>query len=205
MANEMWTDRISKKMKMIDQEFCNNELAFLALTSKVERPIVDKLAFCLHRDYYAEGHIAREWTKGNQYQRGDLAVIVDGAPKLILEAKAMYSFDMFADDAKTKYPEKVNEDVEKMQNFKPDGQIVRLAMILLTDTDTGPNYEFRGIAKYIDGLNKPKKSFDELRCAVERNFEHLPIHSSGSICAGHAFGVDATVHYWLFGPLSTNN
>ncbi len=204
MANKMWTDRISKKMKMIDREFCNNELAYLALTSKVERPIVDKLAFCLHRDYYAEGHIAREWTKRNQYQRGDLAVIVDGAPKLILEAKAMYSFDMFAEDAKTKYPERVKKDVKKMQNFKPGGQVERLAMILLTDTDTCPNDGFSGIVKYMNRLKSPKRDFDELKSAVQANFcEFLPRDTKldfGSICGRSAFGMQVTVHYCLFGP-----
>ncbi len=203
MDTGSWARRIAKQMKCLGAEFRNDELAYLALTSKIEKPIVDRLAYNLHRDNKC-ACIAREWTSGN-YSRGDLAVIVDRTPKLILEAKAMYSFDMFANDAKKKYPEKVNKDVEKMQNFKPKGQIERLAMILLTDTKVCPDEKYRGIVKYIDDLKKSEKSYDELRCAVERNFECRPIHSSGSICAGRAFDVDVTVHYWLFGPLSTNN
>ena len=203
MDTGSWARRIAKQMNCLGAEFRDDELAYLALTSKIEKPIVDRLAYSLHRDNKC-ACIAREWTNGN-YRRGDLAVILNGVPKLILEAKAMYSFDMFANDAKKKYPERVNNDAEKMQNFKPDGQIERLAMILLTDTNACPDKKYRGIVKYIDGLNKPKKSCDELRCAVERNFECLPIHSSGCICAGRAFDLDVTVHYWLFGPLLTKN
>ena len=199
MEGKKWTSRISTKMKEIGREFCNDELAYLALTSKIERPIVDKLAFCLHRDY-ADGHVAREWTKRNQYQRGDLAVISDEMPRLLLEAKAMYGFDMFSSDAKKKYPDKVRNDVKKLKKFRSNFDVERTAMILLTDTNCCPDEKFNGIVKYMTELKKPGKSFEEIRRAVKRNFEELPVHTSGSICAGHAFGVDVTVHYWLFGP-----
>ena len=204
MKNKTWTDRISAIMSNLSDKFSCNELAYLALTSKIERPIVDKLAFCLHRNY-AEGHIAiaREWTKPKQYQRADLAVVSDGKPRLLLEAKAMYSFDMFSSDAnKKKYRNRVGKDVKKLRQFRPEYDLERTAMILLTDANCCAEGKFAGIVKYMKRLKEPANSFDKLKCTVEQNFKCRPIHSSGSICAGYEFGVNVTVHYWLFGPFS---
>lgn len=202
MENQMWIDRISKTMKKIDKEFYNNELAYLALTSKVERPIVDKLAFCLHRNY-AEFDVAREWTKPNEIQRVDLAVLAHNSPRLLLEAKAMYGFDMFSSVSnKRKYRCRVKKDVKKLMNFRPNYVVERTAMILLTDTNCCINDKFSQVVKYLGKLKGPAISFDKLKCAVENNFEHLPVYSNGSISAGKAFCVDVTVHYWLFGPFS---
>ncbi|MYB15287.1 MAG: hypothetical protein F4114_16665 [Rhodospirillaceae bacterium] len=202
MASKIWTNRVSKTMKVIGEEFCDNELAYLALTSKVERPIVDKLAFCLHRDY-EKFDVAREWTKPNEIQRVDLAVLDHNSPRLLLEAKAMYGFDMFSSDAnKRKYRCRVKKDVKKLTKFRPNYVVERTAMILLTDTNCCVNDKFSQVVKYLRKLQGPAISFDKLKYEVEDNFKCRPIHSSGSICAGYEFGVNVTVHYWLFGPFS---
>lgn len=65
-----------------------DELAFLALTSKIELPIRDRLAYTLFRRL-PELLVTREW------RPVDLAVLSpDGkTPVLLLEAKALYTFN----------------------------------------------------------------------------------------------------------------
>ena len=90
LTNVDWVSRVGDALKHLDEEFVENELAYLALTSKVEKPIVDRLAFRLHRDYGDDRvAVAREFTVRKEIQRVDLAVVVEKTPHLLLEAKAM--------------------------------------------------------------------------------------------------------------------
>ena len=50
MTSIDWVARVADGMKQLHCEFKENELAYLALTSKAERPIIDRLAYKLHRD-----------------------------------------------------------------------------------------------------------------------------------------------------------
>jgi hypothetical protein len=72
----------------IGDSFEENELAYLALTSKAELPIRDRLAFNLHKRFWKdEIVVTREW------QRTDLALLKNNEPLLICELKAGYTFD----------------------------------------------------------------------------------------------------------------
>ena len=51
MMNSSWSQRVAETMESLDQEFSQDELAYLALTSKVELPIRDRLAHTLHRGF----------------------------------------------------------------------------------------------------------------------------------------------------------
>lgn len=78
--------------------FAPGELAYLALTSKPELPIRDRLAWVLHAS--APGVIAaREWAASTAKARTDLAVLDEAThePLGLIEVKAAYTFD-FADE-----------------------------------------------------------------------------------------------------------
>ena len=63
-------DELTAVLARIDKEFRQDELAYLATTTKVEGPFRDRLSFLLHLDYYRSGFVvAREWN------RVDLAVL----------------------------------------------------------------------------------------------------------------------------------
>jgi HD superfamily phosphohydrolase YqeK len=47
-------------MRDLDKEFKKNELAYLAFTSKIERPIRDKFAWVMHQKL-SEYHVTREY------------------------------------------------------------------------------------------------------------------------------------------------
>src|SRR5690606_19761454 len=70
-----------------------SELAYLALTSKPERSIVDRLAYHLH---LALGN--ERWVVGREVQiglraRADVALLENGVLRIAVEAKAMTSAD----------------------------------------------------------------------------------------------------------------
>lgn len=91
-AQSTWAELIAANMQFLGKDFRSNELAYLALTSKIEFPIRDRLAFrlCQRLLESSDLAVAREWKKY------DLAVVTDGSEaRLLLEAKAMYSFDLF--------------------------------------------------------------------------------------------------------------
>lgn len=73
--------------------FQPNELAYYALTSKIERPILDRLSFERYRGLTPKGMIvAREHDIGNR-SRADIAVLQDRRVMLAIEGKAMVSAD----------------------------------------------------------------------------------------------------------------
>ena len=97
MSHDEWADRTASAMSSLKNEFGENELAYLALTSKIERQVIDRLAFCLQRDYgkREDVFVAREYTRrkaknpDDNVSRVDLAIVVGDEPQLFLEAKAM--------------------------------------------------------------------------------------------------------------------
>jgi hypothetical protein len=96
-----YRDILDDEMKKIAISFNENELAYLALTSKIEFPIRDKLAYNLYKKLWGQGIIvAREW------RRSDLAFLDGGEPVFICELKAAYTFDIFKHEDYLKLIEK---------------------------------------------------------------------------------------------------
>ena len=78
---------LEKALSNVGRDFEEDQLAFLALTSKPELQIRDALAWRLHRAL-PDLIVSREW------RRTDLAVLDRaGNPLMLLEAKAMATFD----------------------------------------------------------------------------------------------------------------
>lgn len=71
----------------VEKEFQENELAYLALTTKIELPFRDKWAFLLHNRPRPKLTVAREW------KRTDLAILDRNEPAVLVELTAMYTFD----------------------------------------------------------------------------------------------------------------
>src|SRR3954447_11031963 len=99
------------ELARLGRRFERDELAFLALTSKIELPIRDRLAYSLYQRL-DECLVAREW------KRVDLAVLSDDGktPVMLLEAKALFTFDLIGDDVWVdRFPQKVREDVKALR------------------------------------------------------------------------------------------
>jgi hypothetical protein len=111
-TNEISTNGISMK------EIPTNELAYLALTSKIEIPIRNKWAYLLHKKLGEDFVVSREW------RRADLAILESVpvskktkilVPRCLIELKAMYTFEGLPKENKNtkEDPSKIMEDLRK--------------------------------------------------------------------------------------------
>ncbi|MBI6873430.1 hypothetical protein [Clostridium aciditolerans] len=82
-------DRLIKIVGNIGGLFCENELAYLSLTSKNESIIRDKIAYRLNLELDKSKYIiARE------YKRIDIVILENNSIKDIIELKSIYTYDV---------------------------------------------------------------------------------------------------------------
>ena len=81
---------IKNILENVCQKFNKNELAYLAMTGKIENPLRDKIAFELHTNFNTQALVCREWKGPNENNRTDIAIIdkVTKEPKCLIELKA---------------------------------------------------------------------------------------------------------------------
>ena len=206
MTDANWIGRVTVALKHLDREFKENELAYLALTSKAERQIIDRLAFSLHRDYGGDDDvsIAREFTDPKKIPRVDLAIVHDKTPLFLLEAKAMQSYHVNLPNFK--YREKLEQDKKKLQNYTPappPKSLKKAVLLLTTHPSTPPDNKWDGIVK-VAGIirNHRPECIDELKAKLTELLpsQFFPISGCGDICGGCAFDMKVTIHFRLFGP-----
>ena len=218
MTDVDWVGRVADALKQLDKEFAKNELAYLALTSKAEKQIVDRLAFSLHRDYGSNDDvaIAREYTLPTalvkrysipkKITRVDLTIVQDRIPRLFLEAKAMQSLNVNLPNGSRKYHTKIEEDKKKLREFKSERlpePLDKVVLHLVTHPSAAPNETWDSIIKYSGRIrNYRPKSIDDLKEKLSKQLSSrsFPICACGDIPAGLAFNIKVTIHFRLFGP-----
>ena len=83
-----WKNELNTIISNIGSTFKDDELAFLAVTSKIELPLRDKIAFEL-QNKYSNKIICREWTNSQTGKRTDLAILNnEGEVECVIEFKA---------------------------------------------------------------------------------------------------------------------
>jgi hypothetical protein len=193
--------QLAQCLERAAESFRPGELAYLALTSKIERPLQDRLAWSLHRQL-APLVIAREW------RNTDIAILSrDGdSPVILLEAKAMYSFDVSLPDRARRYLQMMRDDVAKARQLDPHGTADVYALALVTHPHGVPR-NLPSVIKYLNLIKRAEHtagSATRLReMAVDTLAEALPQLGkvrSGSLPGGAAFDVEVSVDYWLVGP-----
>jgi hypothetical protein len=192
---------LKEELEGLSRTFIPGELAYLALTSKVESPIRDRLAFRLHtRTADGRSQVAREW------HRTDLAVLSGGVPTLLLEVKAMYSFDAVDSAVGLRnFHRQVLRDRDK--SLRPEATSAEIYALLLVTHPGGPCREnLNAVVKYRTGIERgAKRGIERVRedaaAAVSKAFQDFGlITTRGSLDAGTAFGVPVSIDYHLFGP-----
>lgn len=193
-------EQIATALSRVGQTFAVNELAYLALTSKVEAPIRDKLAFGLHEQIGDQYLVAREW------DRVDLAVLSpDQTPLALLELKAMYSFDDAA-----RYCRITEEDEQKTRAFSPHSGAV-YSLLLATHVGDAVPRSLRRIVKYDGDINRALRRHggagtvrDALLERMDAALSGRNLVASGTMHGGTVHGLPVDVAYWLArdaGPL----
>lgn len=188
-------ERLVESINQTFSEFRTSELAYLALTSKIEHAFRDRLAFLLHTLYLADGYlIAREW------DRVDLvAVGPTGLPQILIELKAAYSFDVCKEEPW--FSSRIATDLVKARKLGGTGGNV-YALLLLTHVTGNVAPRFRKLIKYSSGINSSmqvQSVADVLPTARERiaSIYASRIAAEGESAAGVAFGLEVTLCYWL--------
>lgn len=193
---------VGEELARLDRLFGVGELAFLALTSKVELPVRDRLAFALHKRL-PHLLVAREW------RRVDLAVLAqDGkTPEMLLEAKALYTFDLIGDDVWVdRYPQMVRKDVAALRARTDLSQRTQLlALVLATHPLSGAGPELREVAKYSGGVAKALAALGSADAVMKQADaaitaslpEASDLVASGRLAGGAAYGIQVEIPYWL--------
>jgi hypothetical protein len=197
-------EKLIEALRKIGGRFEDGELAYLALTSKIELPIRDRLAFMLKRDLDKEGYVvAREWPSGNR-NRVDIAILKNGAPVALIELKALYAFDIVRDKIK-KYINEVKKDEDSslvvMENAKG---VYMILLATLPEKDGGS--EMKKVIKYQGGIKGGVEKYHgdigaltvSAKHIVKKRFSGRKLVSDGTISGGSSFGVKTDVLYWLF-------
>ncbi|ELB2259784.1 hypothetical protein QNZ79_004721 [Vibrio parahaemolyticus] len=189
---------ITETLAALDCEFHHNELAYLALTSKVEAPIRDRWAYSLYKQLNNYGiTVSREW------KRTDLALIERGNPLALVELKAMYSFDAALD------PNEVGGFTDAMA--KDEVKAAKLAQsntsiytVLLATHPHKLVTDLSGVVKYDSGINKALLKFEGEQGvksaaldAVDRKLAGKNVVAHGELCGGKAFNTAVSVIYWV--------
>ena len=175
-------------------------LAYLLLTSKRERELCGALAWGLQKFYGRNPPnelVACEWNYPGTRQACDLAILSDnGSPKVLIEAKAAYTFDLIGNG---RFPaESILPDIARLREFRFNGK--RYVLVFFTHRRRRPDPRFRPVVKYYDDLSDRTRT-DELEAGFDRfhaAIGNLPILDEARIPAGNAFGVEVDVLYWLF-------
>ncbi len=183
-----------------------NELAFLALTSKIERPIVDRVAYRLFSTLRPSQKVGREWPLDSI--RVDLAILEQESPKVLLEAKAMGTSDCTRPGNRgTEYPGLLQRDLDRFKGKEVDSDI--FSLLLAVHPKREIPRDLKKIVKYASGMNTALRTPGGeagVRARCQENLKNslipgVPCHSD-FIPGGCAFGIEVDVLWWLFGPFS---
>ena len=190
----------------LQSAFLPDELAYLALTQKVEHAIRDSLAFRLHcsLDGVDGLLVCREWN------RTDLAVVQGTSPLLLLEAKAVYTFDIVKDGAQHQYPDQLENDYLKAAIWQEaeTGEVPEVLLLLIaTHPHNLPGPEYRQAVKYYGGVAKYSSAANTLVEADSRVRKRVPheVLAHGVVPGGQSFGIGVSIGYWLFAPRMSSN
>jgi hypothetical protein len=192
-------DVLISELREQASSFASDELAYLALTSKVEFVVRDRLAFLLHRRLGSDTvTVAREW------RRTDLVVFRGRTPELLVELKAMYSFDTAgAGTGLRRFREAVRRDCAKaLRHAGAEAEVY--ALLLVTHPETTPSGLEHVIKYYRPIVRSASAGMSMVRssavAAIVKAFSGAPLAVHDTWPAGSAFGIPVSIDYWLFGP-----
>ena len=178
--------------------FRRDELAYLALTAKIEIPIRDRWAFILHQELSSPFVVSREW------RRTDLAVLQNRAPLALIELKAMYTFDAALKPVGIcGFCDAMERDAEKAKRLVEE-QTQIYTLLLATHPCSLIDRTLDGVVKYSADINRSLRKYGNSESvasraagSVNQRLRSTRVLETGAMDGGQAFGVDVQVYYWL--------
>ena len=178
-------------------------LAYAALAGKIEAELCTSLAWCIRRlSATSNIKVVKEWRPPNDNRKIDLAVLLDGDPYALIEAKQWRSFNFasWSGGKGQKNPLKMtSKDIEKLRALEVECNCFILSFCVHCDPVPCTTYdkEIKYLGETIGfGPIKKRQIFEGLE-HLRYEWGGLPVEAWGEICAGQAFGVNVVVYYWL--------
>lgn len=193
---------LAMTLASVSHDFADDELAYLALTSKAELPVRDRIAWRLQQELGEAYVVAREW------RRADIAVLDGATAVLQVEAKAMYAFDVLSTASRAKYVARLAADGLKMAAVAPDSSAYLLALITHVDGTIPPHLR-KHVVKYSGGISASlarEGSGDAVATSARRLWE-ADMGRFGwpstrfSLGRGTMWGLSVELDAYLVGPL----
>lgn len=199
--------KIVKAIK-IDQD----ELAYLALTSKVEHPLRDRIAWKVHFDFQETDLVCREYNNGLK-GRIDLALLdFRNNPKTLIEFKAHSSIDN-----PTFLRKGIKKDIIDMKSFakstKSDPEMYFIYFNNIIESTSFPitPRNLDTSIKYYDQINKGEdiiKDYKDKVIQVVQNWKKLlsPLNipagltTAVEIKAGSYYNIPVSIWAFIYGP-----
>jgi hypothetical protein len=159
-AKSEYESIIADVIQNIGKEYDENELAYLCLTSKVENPLRDKIAFQLHKQLGENKLVCREWTnKGVQKNKSDIAILdFDDNVECIIEFKAHSSIQGI-----NEWLNEMEEDISKAKEVSLKNTAIFFVLFVNNLEGMPEGNHFEHSVKYHGNLQRGiKKSSKEV-------------------------------------------
>lgn len=201
--------KLNSELDNIKDGFRENELAYLALTSKAEMPIRDKLAYLLHKSFEDKDiSVCREWNNPNRPEklRTDLAIIQNEQPLALIELKAMYSFDVINDKTFARFKRMLQEDISKNIVCASDKEHCYVLLLVTHPIlNCSISDDLKSVIKYQASMNRAfsnrlYKSGD-LRTETINKLTTAFGEEPKVLRGGSAFGIEVEVFYLLMNSI----
>ena len=196
-----WKNELNTIISNIGSTFKDDELAFLAVTSKIELPLRDKIAFEL-QNKYSNKIICREWTNSQTGKRTDLAILnKEGEVECVIEFKAHSDMINIR-----QYVASMKNDIEKSLLIPNNPEVYFVIFInyisqlpTVEHLDNAIKYN-KSIQKAIDeSYNRDKIINDWNDALKDSNIENK--YDKVEIEGGKYFNSDVSVISLIHGPL----
>ena len=197
---------ITNELTNLGNEFTTNALAYLSLTSKNEQLLCAALAKRLADAFSSQDHMVVGRETYIPGKRIDVAVLSDGEPIALVEAKSAHVFDLVL--SPDQYPSKgMKKDAERLRSIEFDCE--RLVLVFFTHAYDEPSRSLNKVIKYLRGIRAftGKVNRGEIDAKVEINkaiqrFDEtmgdFDLVAAGQINAGTAFNVNVSVLYRMY-------
>lgn len=181
--------------------FADGELAYLAVTSKPEHHLRDRLAWLLHTSLPPHYVVSREWRKR------DLAVLEGSEPRVLIEAKALYGFDALSPAGRAKYLGYLVADLDKMAGTADEAAPYLLSFVTHVEGDIAQHLRPH-VVKYSSGiaavgLQHGTEAVTRARQEWRRSLATLGAEvTEVELSVGDVWGLGVTIDCFLAGPFT---
>lgn len=210
----MYRKKIREALCNLGREFETDELAYLALTSKVERQIRDKFAWCLHKEMERPSKqkncfVTREFTPKNGAKKKIDCVILNKKqePEVFIEFKAISNPATLGRE----WPVKALEsDMKRMNSFNTTAkaEVYFILLVNLPKEKLSEDYECHIVPSHFKEINKffeekhdtVKEKFARIQGAWEEKLKEKYDFSYLTIPAGKFYKNSIAIHCWIVWP-----